>query len=272
MSDGYRAVLFDFFGTLTCAVTRGPTHERVARLLGCDPAAFTVLLDRTYHERASGALGDARASLRQIARRLGRSPTPAQLTEAARVRYHAVQADIRLRADAVCTLWTLRARGLRTALVSDCTDELPRILPSLPIADHLDAAVFSCQLGFAKPDPIVFRMASRRLGVRPDECLYVGDGGGRELSGARATGMTAVRLAAPDLAMHLTFDAERDWDGPSVACLSEVPDLAVAGSPLPNGSHGPCPRTPQCDDRAGLSGMAGYLAHGRAELVPSGRR
>src|SRR5690606_22672577 len=35
-----RAVVFDFFGTLTRAVRRGPGHLETARILGCDPAAM----------------------------------------------------------------------------------------------------------------------------------------------------------------------------------------------------------------------------------------
>jgi len=248
MVDGYQAVLFDFFGTLTCAVTRGPTHLRVAQVLGCDPFGFTVMLDRTFTARIRGDLGDARTSLRRIATRLGRSPTPAQLTEAARVRRNAIRADIRLRTDAVCTLWTLRARGVHTALVSDCTDEVPAILATLPIADLLDSTVFSCQVRSAKPSPIMFTTASQRLGVRPDQCIYVGDGGGRELSGARSTGMTAVRLAAPDLGSHLTFDPEPDWDGPSVVSLSEVPDLVAVPASMAEGGVG-CPRQPDVGAR-----------------------
>jgi putative hydrolase of the HAD superfamily len=34
--------------------------------------------------------------------------------------------------------------------------------------------------------------------------------------------MTAIRLAAPDLADHLVFDADRDFTGPSIGSLTEV--------------------------------------------------
>ncbi|MFD0823058.1 HAD family hydrolase, partial [Micromonospora zhanjiangensis] len=60
----YRAVLFDFFGTLTRAVRRGPGHRAVAEALGCDPAVLVDVLDRSYYPRAGGALGDAEATLR----------------------------------------------------------------------------------------------------------------------------------------------------------------------------------------------------------------
>ncbi|WP_433688115.1 hypothetical protein ACQP0I_04950 [Micromonospora carbonacea] len=37
--------------------------------------------------------------------------------------------------------------------------------------------------------------------------------------------MTAVRLAAPDLAGHMVFNAEPAWDGPELGSLSDVLDL-----------------------------------------------
>jgi putative hydrolase of the HAD superfamily len=232
LADTYGAVVFDFFGTLTGAVTRSGVHRRVARALGCDPAAFTTLLDRTYAARVRGELGDARMALRWIAWQLGRSPTAAQVTEALRLRRRALRANLNLRADAVCTLWTLRSAGLRTGLVSDCTDEVPGLVAELPVAALLDATVFSVHLGVSKPDVGLFLTASRRLGVAPARCLYVGDGDGRELSGARSAGMTPVRLAAPDLTRHLVYDPEPDWTGYTVRSLSAVVELASPGAIL----------------------------------------
>jgi putative hydrolase of the HAD superfamily len=97
----------------------------------------------------------------------------------------------------------------------------------MPIAELLDATVYSVHLGVTKPHPALFQTVCHRLGVRPEQCVYVGDGGGRELSGARSVGMTAVRLAAPDLVSHLVFDREPDWDGATVASLSAAADLAL---------------------------------------------
>jgi putative hydrolase of the HAD superfamily len=228
MSIGYLAVIFDFFGTLTRAMKRGPRHDEVALTLDCDPVEFAAALDRTFQARASGRYGDGGMDLYRVARLLGRSPGPAQVAEAVRLFRGALRDGIRLRSDAVRTLWTLRRVGLRTGLVSDCTYDLPVLLPDLPVAALLDTTVYSVHLGVTKPHPALFLTACHRLGVRPQQCLYIGDGGGRELSGARSAGMTAIRLAAPDLAGHLVFDAEPDWAGVSVSSLSAAGDLALA--------------------------------------------
>ncbi|GGJ92072.1 beta-phosphoglucomutase [Pilimelia anulata] len=243
----FRAVLFDFFGTLTEAVRRGPAHARIARDLGCDPPAMTAALDATFRERARGAYGDELRALRAVCRLAGGAPSDAALAAALPARRAAMSADLRLRPDAVATLAEVRGRGLRTGLVSDCAYELPVLLPGLPVAPLLEACVYSVHVGRCKPDPAIFLAACARLRVAPRECLYVGDGGGRELTGATALGMTAVRLAAPDLAGHLVF-APDDFAGPAVDRLGAVPallDRAAAGGAARPGVARPRPPRPR---------------------------
>ncbi len=220
--SAYRAVIFDFFGTLTRSVQRGPQHAAIARTLGCDPEVVRGVLDRTFHSRARGTFGSAEATLRWVTEQAGGHPQPAQLRAAVPARVDALRADTRLRADAESALTAIKRRGLRTGLISDCTHELPAFLPGLPMAPLLDVRVFSVELGVCKPEPAIYLAACERLGVAPAECVYVGDGGSRELTGAAAVGMTAVRLAAPDLADHLTFDTDDEFAGPSVRSLTEV--------------------------------------------------
>ncbi|MFG1610047.1 HAD family hydrolase [Actinoplanes sp. NPDC049265] len=217
-----RAVIFDFFGTLTRSVQRGPQHAEIARNLGCDPEVIRHVLDRTFHSRAKGTFGSAEATLRWVSEQAGGHPKPAQLQAAVPARVDALRADTRLRPDAVSALTALRTRGLSTAVISDCTHELPAFLPSLPVAGLLDASVFSVEVGVCKPDPRIYLTACERLGVRAEECVYVGDGGSRELTGAAAVGMTAVRLSAPDLADHLVFDRDTSFAGPSVDSLTDL--------------------------------------------------
>ncbi len=224
----FQAVLFDFFGTLTCSAPRGAAHRAAADLLGCPPEVFVDVLDRTFYQRATGRLGTAEATLRWVCEQAGVRPSEEALRSAVAARHRAVRADIRLRAEAVPTLVALRRRGLRTGLVSDCTHELPAYLPRLPIDPLLDVRVLSVQVGRCKPDPELYRAACHHLAVEPAACLYVGDGDSQELTGAERAGMTAVRLASPDLTDHLVFNPDATWVGPELECLSEVVALVDA--------------------------------------------
>ncbi|MER7008391.1 HAD family hydrolase [Dactylosporangium sp. NPDC000555] len=224
------AVCFDYFNTCTRAVRRGRGHRRTAEVLGVDPAEWVSLLDRTYDDRTRGAYGGHLAGLRRLCAELGAEPTTGQLREAVELRMATLRQDAPLRAETVPVLRALRAAGVRIAIVSDCWFELPMLLPRSPLAGLFDVAVYSSQVGHAKPHPAMYATACALLDVDPRRCLYVGDGDGRELTGAARFGLTAVQLRAPDLGGHLTFHAEPDWRGASIESLERIPELV--GAPI----------------------------------------
>jgi putative hydrolase of the HAD superfamily len=228
-----RAVVFDFFGTLTRATQRGPAHATVPRRLGCDPAGFAAALDATFVQRITGRLGDPLETLAALAGHCGvPRPSTEVLRRAYADRIAAVRADIRLRPEAVGVLRSLRERGLPVGVISDCAAELPLLWPDLAVAPLVDVRVFSIEERRHKPDLHMYQAATERLGVDPADCLYVGDGDSHELTGASSAGMTAIRLAADDLSRHLVFSAD-DWAGPAVRTLTEVLDV-VTGSRRPS--------------------------------------
>lgn len=98
--------------------------------------------------------------------------------------------------DALPTLGSLRARGLKLGLVSNGTRDLGAF-----VAHHgleVDAAVSSRLHGKIKPDPSIFRAALERLEVEPGEALMVGDQPEDDVEGARSIGMTALLLDRDD--------------------------------------------------------------------------
>jgi len=93
-------------------------------------------------------------------------------------------------------LETLRERGLKLGLVSnaiDPADLLHRDLEQLGVAQRLDVAVFSSEVGRRKPDPAIFEVALRRLGVAPERALMVGDSVANDIAGAQALGMATCQ-------------------------------------------------------------------------------
>jgi putative hydrolase of the HAD superfamily len=75
----------------------------------------------------------------------------------------------------------------------------------------------------------LYAAITARLGVPPEDCRYVGDGGGRELTGARAAGMVQILVtnaAAPGAARYRSdpgdFAADRAVDDlPAVLAMVE---------------------------------------------------
>jgi putative hydrolase of the HAD superfamily len=225
LTDGMSAVVFDFYGTLTPVNPSGAWIDHTSRLadvMGVAPGALAAALDESHPERATGALGDTRQTLQALARRLGAQLSEDRLDAAFRLRQQVQESLMRLRPEALPVIGRLRARGLRIGLVSDCTSELPAAWPRLPVSAVVDAAVFSCVEGTRKPDPRLFTTVAARLGTDPAACLYVGDGGGRELTGSSTVGMHAVLLAGPDWHCHRVYDRESDWPGPRIGSLEDL--------------------------------------------------
>jgi putative hydrolase of the HAD superfamily len=219
------AVVIDFFGTLTPSMPGSVWTEHAALSaapLGIPAASWRAALDGSFAERATGLLGDLPATFRTLAERCGASPSEEQIAQACEARRAAQGSLFVCRGDAIGSLAGLRARGLRLALLSDCSLELPEAWPQLPVAEYFDTAVFSCLAGFRKPDPRLFEMVTTQLGVAPEECLYIGDGGGRELTGATKAGMKALMLRAPDWYLDDPHSREDDWDGEEVASFTEL--------------------------------------------------
>jgi putative hydrolase of the HAD superfamily len=93
-------------------------------------------------------------------------------------------------------LESLRSRHLRLGLVSNAFDPgwlLHRDLEQMGIAERIDFAVFSSEVGKRKPHPAIFERALEALEVAPAEAMFVGDRLYEDVRGAGELGMTTVQ-------------------------------------------------------------------------------
>jgi putative hydrolase of the HAD superfamily len=130
---------------------------------------------------------------------------------------------------ALKVLTELRERKIKIGLVSNCSVDVPEVWPETPFGPCLDAIIFSCQVGLSKPDPRIYQLAAEKLGVKPADILYVGDGSSQELSGALAAGMhpVLIRNTDYDTTGEMQTDSEvESWKGPQISSLRQVLDLA----------------------------------------------
>jgi putative hydrolase of the HAD superfamily len=110
---------------------------------------------------------------------------------------HAAWAPARvLGAHTHALLDSLRERRLLTGLVSNAFDPgwlLHQDLADIGLAERLDAAVFSSEVGKRKPHPAVFEATLAKLGVEPEHALFVGDRRYEDMRGAKELGMATVQ-------------------------------------------------------------------------------
>jgi putative hydrolase of the HAD superfamily len=193
--DVMRAIIFDFFGTLTdpsAELLRKDTFTATADALGVPPERFGAAMTGSFPQRIVGVYGGTRETLLAMARLCGTEPG-AEVLDRAVATHRAGAERVRTpRPGAVEVLGHLRARDYRLGLLSDCSSELCEAWPETVWAPLIDAPVFSWREGHRKPDPRLYATVAARLGVPPAECWFVGDGGSREHDGARLAGMRPV--------------------------------------------------------------------------------
>lgn len=90
-------------------------------------------------------------------------------------------------------LRALMARGVKIGLITNCFLEEAEYIQQSELYPFFHTAMLSCVEGLAKPDEAIFHRCTAGLGVAPHECLYVGDGGSRELETAQGLGMQAAQ-------------------------------------------------------------------------------
>jgi len=180
----HSGLLVDFGGVLTTSVwdsfadfcrDKGLAEDAVLRMFREDPLALAEL-----RQLETGRISEDEFE-RRFAERLG-------LEQAADL-IDSMFRGMKPSEPMVTAVRAARASGIHTGLISNSwsTSHYDRDL----LAQLFDAAVISAEVGLHKPQPEIYLLASQRLGVEPERCVFVDDL--REnCAGAEAVGMTAI--------------------------------------------------------------------------------
>lgn len=96
--------------------------------------------------------------------------------------------------DVLPALDALATRDMRLAIVSNWDERLRPLLQQLRLDRYFETFIVSCEVGFAKPSPVIFEQASKKTGVAPEQILHVGDSFTDDVTGARAAGCRALLI------------------------------------------------------------------------------
>ncbi|MFE0627975.1 HAD family hydrolase [Streptomyces sp. NPDC058864] len=199
----FKAVLLDWVGTLIVPKW-GPDHagpkggswiEGALRRVGREASPSEVRALSAALKKAIGdpevarAMTGADASVESYRAGFSRWTSVAGIEEALMDALYAelAQPDVDLFAvDVEPTLATLKAAGVRVAVVSDVHFDVRPWFVKAGLDGYVDRFVLSFEHGVCKPDPAIFRLALDELGVRPDEALMVGDRSAYDGAGVEA--------------------------------------------------------------------------------------
>lgn len=189
-----KAVIFDLFETLiTEWGHKKYTKKEMCADLGIDRSHFDFFWEEKEQERYLGTI-NFENSIIYACEKCGVSVDPITLSDITDKRIKTKSACFNhIHPDVFQLLKTIRASGKKTAVVSNCSAEEVNGIENAEISQYIDEMVLSYKVQMKKPDSCIYREAAKRLCVDPEECIFVGDGGSNELTGAREAGMKAIQ-------------------------------------------------------------------------------
>lgn len=89
----------------------------------------------------------------------------------------------------------LKAQGYITGVITNGPAYLQNHkMKNSGLMPYIDMLVVSGDLGIHKPDPEIYKIAAEKIGLKPEECVYVGDHPVNDIQGALGAGMKAIRM------------------------------------------------------------------------------
>lgn len=90
-------------------------------------------------------------------------------------------------------LQALKENGIKIGLISNCFSEEANVIRESILYPYFDGVILSYEQGLMKPDKRIYEACLKKLDFKPEECLYIGDGGSNELMGAKEAGLQPLQ-------------------------------------------------------------------------------
>ena len=166
-----RAVIFDYGMVLTGPQDPG-CHQALLRIIGLPPACFESLYWADRHAYDEGKLTGI-TFWQKLVHEAGLNLAPGTVEQLSNL-------DARMWSteNPAMLAWQLqlKQRGLLTAILSNMGDNvLASVERTFNWLPRFDVLIWSYQWHMAKPDPAIYRLCLDKLGVRPDESLFLDD-------------------------------------------------------------------------------------------------
>ena len=190
-----KAVIFDMFETLITLFTEHMYFgEDAASDAGVDPVLYRKVWHENEKDRTTGKM-TIEEGIGETLQKLGVYSDELLNTIVGKRLFALQETFDRIPDESVQLLEELKKRGIKVGLITNTFSDERDLIRSSKLFPLFDATRISYEEGVLKPDPSMYQSIMEELGVTPEECLYVGDGGSKELFAARDIGMKALQAS-----------------------------------------------------------------------------
>ena len=190
-----KAVIFDMFETLITLFTEHTYFcEDAASDAGVDPVLYRKVWHENEKDRTTGKM-TIEEGIGETLQKLGVYSDELLKTIVGKRLFALQETFDQIPDESVQLLEELKKRGIKVGLITNTFSDERNLIRSSKLFPLFDATRISYEEGVLKPDPSMNLSIMEELGVTPEECLYVGDGGSKELFAARDIGMKALQAS-----------------------------------------------------------------------------
>lgn len=189
-----KAVIVDMGGVLLRTETQEPRRRLAERLGVRVEELYRIVFDSQESRQLQLGEVSYEHAWDAVAERFGLDRQG--LADVQRQMFEADRLDVQL----VSYLRQLRGR-VKTALLSNAGTGLRQTLKQERIEDAFDEVVISAEVGVMKPDSEIYRIALDRLGIEPQEAVFVDDSPAN-VEAATRLGMVGVQFTTSEALMH----------------------------------------------------------------------
>lgn len=189
----FKAIVFDLFHTLTSMESTKAPGSGTSEILNVSREDWNEQLLFFSEDRLRGKIKDPFEIIEKMAHTINPDIPDEIIKKAVDNRMMRFKYSLEHIEPAVInTLKKLKHSGKLIGLISNGdVNEISGWVNS-PIREYFDTVIFSCDVGYIKPEKEIYEICLNELGVSPGETVFVGDGNCDELKGAKEIGMTTV--------------------------------------------------------------------------------
>ena len=192
----YDAVIFDLFHTLISKNNLGASEDRAWDYLDISEEQWRQAIFTDAEDRLRGKISKPSEVIMDIVSKIDPTITLDKTERASQLRLEQFRTALSdIHPHVLRTIKQLKKQGMVLGLISNADRIEVSSWSETEASTYFDSAIFSCNVGYIKPEKQIYLHSLTQLGLSPSQCLFVGDGGNDELVGAKNAGMdTAITL------------------------------------------------------------------------------
>lgn len=190
-----KTILFDLFHTLTALESTWSNGPMTSEILGFGKEEWNEQLLEKSKERLTGKNKDPFSIIKNMAQAINPNISIELIQKATQNRLlRFEEALINIPKNTINTLEKLKLMNKKIGLISNADVSEVYGWEKSPIKKYFDSVVFSCIVGLVKPDKEIYEYSLNELNEKPENSVFIGDGGSNELQGAKEVGLSTIMI------------------------------------------------------------------------------